>query len=47
MQAFRALELDLRKAIMNGEFELYYQPIINGEDSGVNRRRIRALTHSR
>jgi len=46
MQAPRALELDLRKAIMNGEFELY-KPIINGEDSGVNRRRIRALTHSR
>jgi diguanylate cyclase (GGDEF)-like protein len=29
MQARRALELDLRKAIVNGEFELYYQPIIN------------------
>ena len=27
MQARRALELDLRKAIVNGEFELYYQPI--------------------
>jgi diguanylate cyclase (GGDEF)-like protein len=29
MQARRALELDLRKAIVNGEFELYYQPIID------------------
>ena len=29
MQARRALELDLRKAIVNGEFELFYQPIIN------------------
>ena len=27
MQARRVLELDLRKAIVNGEFELYYQPI--------------------
>ena len=26
MQARRALELDLRKALVNGEFELYYQP---------------------
>ena len=29
MQVRRALELDLRKAIVNGEFELYYQPIID------------------
>ncbi len=29
MQARRALEFDLRKAIVNGEFELYYQPIID------------------
>src|SRR5882724_9249661 len=27
LQLRRALELDLRKAIANGEFELYYQPI--------------------
>jgi diguanylate cyclase (GGDEF)-like protein len=29
MQARRALELDLRKAIVNGEFELNYQPIVD------------------
>jgi diguanylate cyclase (GGDEF)-like protein len=29
MQARRALELDLRKAVVNGEFEVYYQPIID------------------
>ena len=29
MRARRALELDLRRAIVNGEFELYYQPIID------------------
>jgi diguanylate cyclase (GGDEF)-like protein len=29
MQARRVLEFDLRKAIVNGEFELYYQPIID------------------
>jgi len=27
MQARRALEMDLRKALVEGEFELYYQPI--------------------
>ena len=31
MQKRRALELDLRKALVNGEFELYYQPIIDLE----------------
>lgn len=29
MQARHALELDLRKALGNGEFELYYQPLVN------------------
>jgi diguanylate cyclase (GGDEF)-like protein/PAS domain S-box-containing protein len=29
MQARRVLELDLRKAIVNGEFELFYQPVID------------------
>jgi diguanylate cyclase (GGDEF)-like protein/PAS domain S-box-containing protein len=29
MQARRALELDLRKALVNGEFSLDYQPIVN------------------
>jgi diguanylate cyclase (GGDEF)-like protein len=37
LQMRRALELDLRKALANGEFELYYQPLVNverGEISG-------------
>jgi predicted signal transduction protein with EAL and GGDEF domain len=29
LQARRILELDLRKAFANGEFDLYYQPLIN------------------
>jgi diguanylate cyclase (GGDEF)-like protein len=29
MQARRVLEIDMRKAIVNEEFELYYQPIVN------------------
>jgi diguanylate cyclase (GGDEF)-like protein len=29
MQARRVLELDLRKALINCEFELYYQPVVN------------------
>jgi len=28
LQARRTLEIDLRKAIANGEFEVYYQPIV-------------------
>ena len=29
MQARRRLEIDLRKALVNGELELYYQPLVN------------------
>jgi len=29
LQARRSLEIDLRKALVNGEFELYYQPLVN------------------
>jgi diguanylate cyclase (GGDEF)-like protein/PAS domain S-box-containing protein len=29
MQARRSLELDLRKALLAGEFELYYQPLVD------------------
>ena len=36
MQARRALELDLRKAIANGEFELHYQPIIDVKSGQIN-----------
>ena len=35
MQARRALELDLRKAIVNGEFELYYQPITDVKNGQI------------
>jgi diguanylate cyclase (GGDEF)-like protein/PAS domain S-box-containing protein len=35
MQARRALDIDLRRALVNGEFELYYQPIINVEANAV------------
>jgi len=37
MQARHVLELDLRRALLAGEFELYYQPLVNlasGEVSG-------------
>jgi len=36
MQARRALELDLRKALKAGEFEVHYQPIINLETREVS-----------
>lgn len=36
MRARRALELDLRKALVNGEFELYYQPLVNLERDEIS-----------
>ncbi len=35
MQARRALELDLRRALANGEFEIHYQPLVNIETHAV------------
>jgi EAL domain-containing protein (putative c-di-GMP-specific phosphodiesterase class I) len=35
LQARRTLELDLRKALINGEFELYYQPLVNLENQEI------------
>jgi diguanylate cyclase (GGDEF)-like protein/PAS domain S-box-containing protein len=35
MKARRAMEFDLRQAIMCGEFELYYQPLVNIRDRKV------------
>jgi diguanylate cyclase (GGDEF)-like protein len=36
VQARRALEIDLRKAYSNDEFELYYQPLVNLESGEVS-----------
>ena len=36
IQLRRTLELDLRKAFQNGEFELYYQPLINLDSGDVS-----------
>jgi diguanylate cyclase (GGDEF)-like protein len=36
MQGRRALELDLRKAVANCEFDLYYQPIIDVKTGQIN-----------
>jgi len=36
LQMRRALELDLRKALANGEFELYYQPLVNVEKQEIS-----------
>jgi predicted signal transduction protein with EAL and GGDEF domain len=36
VQARRALEIDLRKAYSNDEFELYYQPLVNVESGEVS-----------
>ena len=35
MRTRRALELDLRKALVNGEFELHYQPFVNLQQNEV------------
>ena len=35
MQARRVMELDLRKALTAGEFELYYQPVVNLESNEI------------
>jgi diguanylate cyclase (GGDEF)-like protein/PAS domain S-box-containing protein len=35
MKARRALEFDLRQAIMCGEFELFYQPLVNIRDKTI------------
>ncbi|MEO1019496.1 MAG: EAL domain-containing protein, partial [Pseudomonadota bacterium] len=36
LQSRRTLELQLRRALAEGEFELHYQPLINLEDRGVS-----------
>jgi EAL domain-containing protein (putative c-di-GMP-specific phosphodiesterase class I) len=36
MQARCRLQVDLRKALSNGEFELYYQPVVNLERNEVS-----------
>jgi diguanylate cyclase (GGDEF)-like protein len=36
LQARRSLELDLRKAMTNGEFEVHYQPIVDMETGKVS-----------
>ena len=36
MQTRRALELDLRQAVVDGEFEMYYQPLIDTSDGQVS-----------
>jgi diguanylate cyclase (GGDEF)-like protein/PAS domain S-box-containing protein len=36
MRARHTLELDLRKALVNGEFEIYYQPLVNLEYDAIS-----------
>src|SRR5262245_37681381 len=36
MQQRRELEMDLRKALVNGEFELHYQPLVDLQDNEIN-----------
>ncbi len=35
MQARHAMELDLRKAVVNGEFEVYFQPIVELDNGHI------------
>ena len=35
MKARRELDMDLRKALVNAEFELYYQPLVNLKDNVI------------
>ena len=35
MKARRELDMDLRKALVNAEFELYYQPLVNLKDNEI------------
>jgi diguanylate cyclase (GGDEF)-like protein len=35
MKARRELEMDLRKALVNAEFELYYQPLVNLQTNAI------------
>jgi diguanylate cyclase (GGDEF)-like protein len=35
MQARRIMEIDLRRALLQREFELFYQPVINAETSAI------------
>ena len=37
MQARRGMEYDLRRALVDGEFELHYQPIVNLDDNDDQR----------
>ncbi len=36
MQQRRELEMDLRRALVNGEFELHYQPLVNLQDNDIS-----------
>jgi diguanylate cyclase (GGDEF)-like protein len=36
MQARHAMEVDLRKALLNGEFELHYQPLVNLDTQAIS-----------
>ena len=36
VKARRALELDLRRALIEGQFELYYQPLVNFKQNGIS-----------